>query len=65
MEWQWGKRGTEKLGGWSKDTNIATAKPTLPDISPELFPQMVPLLRTLKPGLSAWRRRESRGKGDF
>lgn len=65
VEWQWGKRGTEKLGGWSKDTNIAVAKPTLPEISPELFPQMVPLLRTLKPGLSARRRRESRGKGDF
>lgn len=65
VKWQWGRRGTAKLGGWSKDTNIPAAEPTFPDTNPELFPQMVPLLRTLKPGLSAQRRRESREKGDF
>ena len=60
-----GKRGTEKSGGWSKDTNMPAAEPTFPDINPEQCPQVVPLLRTLKPGLSARRRRESREKGDF
>lgn len=59
MEWQWEKRGSEKLDDLPKDTNVPAAEPTFPDINPELFPQTMPLLRILKPELSAGRRKES------